>query len=101
MFRICSHMAGITIRDLIEEGATLQVRCTGCGRAFLYQGDYMLRRCEVMHRRMRELQGRLRCRVCQARAELIISFPCNLIERDRKKAGPVGALVQPGPPLWR
>lgn len=94
-------MAGVTIRDLIAEGVALQIRCTGCGKTYVYQGDFRLRTIATTSTRISDLQSALRCRTCKARGEVVMTIPCLLINGQRRTENPISALSRLGPPLWR
>ncbi|RJL08393.1 hypothetical protein [Paracoccus siganidrum] len=94
-------MMGITIRDLIDEGAALQIRCTGCGKTYVYQGDFHLRTVAVLSMRMRNLQRLLRCGGCGAAGEVVLSFPCMVVDEGRRTPKPIDPRSQVGPGLWR
>ncbi|MDN3712101.1 hypothetical protein QWZ10_10420 [Paracoccus cavernae] len=94
-------MAGITIRDLIAEGVALQIHCTGCGKTYVYQGDFRLRTVATPNMRIRDLQFALRCKDCCARGEVVMTIPQTVIDDIRRTANPLSPLSKAGPPLWR
>lgn len=91
----------VRVRDLLDEGITVQVRCTGCGRTLVYQGPTRLRYLGQMNKRIRDIQRKLKCARCGSRGELVMTIPCFLIDKERKTHNPISATSQAGPPLWR
>ncbi len=91
----------ITIRDLIQDGVTVEVRCTGCGKAWIFQGRVGLEHLGIKSLRISELQRRLRCRNCRHRGELVLTLPQYTIDEQRKTPRPISPGARVGPKLWR
>lgn len=94
-------MAGVTIRDLIVEGVALQIRCTGCGKTYVYQGDFRLRTLATPSTRIRDIQRKLRCKQCKALGEIVMTIPCMMINGQRRIENPISPFAQVGPLMWR
>lgn len=91
----------LKIGSLIEEGATVQVRCVQCGRTLCYQGAHNIRLLGPKSLLLFDLQRRLRCGMCRGRAELIITMPQTTIEAVRKVASVIPYNAQKGGALGR
>ena len=78
----------------------MQVHCSGCGRTLLYRGQGLLYLGE-RYERLRDIQRRLRCSICRAPGELILTLPQTMIDDVRRTRNPTDPMARIGPPLWR
>ena len=102
----------VTIADLIEDDAELEIHCLKCGKLSIHRGRTLL---EKFGRstRARILQGRLRCQSCRMTGELRVTFPDERHKHERlvygvdlheripnrtARAAPQGADPETGPP---
>ena len=90
----------VRVRDLLDEGITVQVHCSGCGRTLLYRGQGLLYLGQ-RHERLQDIQMRLRCSQCRAHGELILTLPQTMIDDVRRTRNPTNPMARIGPPLWR
>lgn len=90
----------VHVRDLLDEGITVQVHCSGCGRTMLYRGQRLLYLGQ-RNDRLRDIQRRLRCSKCGSLGELILTLPQTVIDDKRRTRNPTNPMAQIGPPLWR
>ncbi|WP_299211945.1 hypothetical protein [uncultured Tateyamaria sp.] len=70
----------ITVNQLLEDGATVQVRCLGCGTITQLSGKRLAAHCDLSLD-VRALQLRSACRRCAWPGEVLVLFPCENNER--------------------
>ena len=76
----------ITIADMIDEDAELEIHCIQCGKVSLHRGRTLLERFG-MTTRARELQAKLRCQGCGMLGEVRLTLPDDAHKRERLMRG--------------
>ena len=76
----------ITIADMIDEDAELEIHCVQCGKVSLYRGRTLLERFGL-GTRARRLQARLRCQGCGMLGEIRLTLPDVAHKRERMARG--------------
>ncbi len=72
----------ITIADMIDEDAELEIHCLKCGKISVHRGRTLLSRFGLSTR-ARSLQRKLRCQICGMTGEVRVTFPDEVHKRER------------------
>jgi len=79
-------MMPITIADMIDEDAELEIHCMKCGKISLRRGPTLLATLGETER-ARDLQRKLKCRACGMTGELRLTFPDEVHKHERLTRG--------------
>ena len=77
----------ITVADMIDEDAELEIHCAQCGKISLHRGQKLLERFG-RGSSARLLQRKLRCQSCGMVGEIRLTFPDVIHKRERLDRGP-------------
>lgn len=83
MFMVCFGPMAATIRDLIEDGACVEVYCAQCRMMTLVSATGSLGKWGA-ERLVRDAKRRLRCHKCGMRGAIRVTFPEPVIEAEKR-----------------
>ena len=74
----------ITIQNIIDESAELEIKCLGCGRIVIFRGERLLSELDKLEA-VRNVQSKMKCGNCSSSAQIIVKWPDVELNRENRR----------------